>query len=151
VDYGGNAPVLTRLTNVDAGTPTPPHGIDPTCKNKSPLHFVPWLPRARSHSGWQRLLLICRRRLPTGHSPCGFLEPRFSPIIGHAPSYPPTFRSTSTNGVGPWLLPRLRAGKHLSGTAIDFDHARTEFDSAWRIFSTKRTEADYQAWHDQRD
>jgi hypothetical protein len=36
-----------------------------------------------------------------------------------------------------------------SGTATTFDQARAEFESAWRIFLAKRTEADFQAWRDQ--
>ena len=38
-----------------------------------------------------------------------------------------------------------------TGSAPDFEHARADFETAWRIFSAKRTEADYQAWRDNRD
>ena len=31
------------------------------------------------------------------------------------------------------------------------DQARADFEPPWRIFSAKRTEADYQAWRDNRD
>ena len=40
---------------------------------------------------------------------------------------------------------------HLSGTATSFEQAHTGFETAWRTFSAKRTEADYQAWRDSRD
>jgi hypothetical protein len=32
-----------------------------------------------------------------------------------------------------------------------FDEARADFEHAWQVFQSKRTEADFQAWHDQRD
>ena len=36
-------------------------------------------------------------------------------------------------------------------TAADFDQARSEFEIAWQAFLSKRTEADFRAWRDQRD
>jgi hypothetical protein len=56
----------------------------------------------------------------------------------------------------PWewicgFYPGSEPGEYLSGTAATFDQARADFDPAWRIFSAKRTEADYQAWLDDRD
>jgi hypothetical protein len=42
-------------------------------------------------------------------------------------------------------------GEHSSGTAADFETARVEFEASWRIFSTKRTEADCQKWRHQWD
>jgi hypothetical protein len=38
-----------------------------------------------------------------------------------------------------------------TGTAVTFDQARAAFQSAWRVFLSKRTEADFDAWRDQRD
>jgi hypothetical protein len=49
------------------------------------------------------------------------------------------------------FYPGCEPRDHLSGTAATFDQARADFDPAWRIFSAKRTEADYQAWRDSRD
>jgi hypothetical protein len=37
------------------------------------------------------------------------------------------------------------------GTAATFDQARADFGAAWRVFLSKRTESDFQAWRDQRD
>jgi hypothetical protein len=37
------------------------------------------------------------------------------------------------------------------GTAATFDQARADFEAAWRVFLSKRTESDFQAWRDQRD
>jgi hypothetical protein len=36
-----------------------------------------------------------------------------------------------------------------SGTADNFDEARTDFETAWQVFLAKRTEADFKAWRDQ--
>jgi hypothetical protein len=38
-----------------------------------------------------------------------------------------------------------------SGTAETFDEARADFEEAWRVFLSNRTEADFQAWRDARD
>ena len=53
-----------------------------------------------------------------------------------------------------WLCgfyPGSNPGEQTGGTAPTFDQARADFEVAWREFSVKRTEADYQAWRDQRD
>src|ERR1700675_3702815 len=42
-------------------------------------------------------------------------------------------------------------GEHQSGTAATFEEARADFESAWQVFLSKRTEADFQAWRHQRD
>jgi hypothetical protein len=39
-------------------------------------------------------------------------------------------------------------GECTSGTAETFDPARADFEAAWRVFLSKRTEADFQAWRD---
>jgi hypothetical protein len=49
------------------------------------------------------------------------------------------------------FYPGSHPGEYLSGTAATFEEARTKFEQAWRIFSAKRTEADYQEWRDARD
>jgi hypothetical protein len=56
----------------------------------------------------------------------------------------------------PWgwtcgFYPGSEPGEYLTGTAPNFDQARADFEAAWRVFSARRTEADYQAWRDQRD
>jgi hypothetical protein len=38
-----------------------------------------------------------------------------------------------------------------AGTAETFDQARADFEAARRVFLSNRTEADFQAWRDQRD
>jgi hypothetical protein len=37
------------------------------------------------------------------------------------------------------------------GTAATFDQARVDFEAAWWVFLSSRTEADFQAWRDQRE
>jgi hypothetical protein len=53
-----------------------------------------------------------------------------------------------------WLCgfyPGSHPGEHRGGRTDSFDQTRDAFARAWRIFSANRTEADYQAWRDQRD
>jgi hypothetical protein len=49
------------------------------------------------------------------------------------------------------FYPGCNASEHRAGSAPSFDQARSNFESAWRIYSAARTEADYQTWRDQRD
>jgi len=35
------------------------------------------------------------------------------------------------------------------GTAETFDQARADFEAAWQVFLSKRTEADFQVWREQ--
>jgi hypothetical protein len=49
------------------------------------------------------------------------------------------------------FYPGSNPGECTSGTAATFDEARGAFQAAWRVFLAKRTEADFQAWRDQRD
>lgn len=56
----------------------------------------------------------------------------------------------------PWewncgFYPGCQPGEHQAGTAATFDQARAEFEDAWRVFLANRTEADFQAWRDERD
>jgi hypothetical protein len=65
-------------------------------------------------------------------------------------------RSGIPHDEDPWgwscgFYPGSAPGEFLTGTAVDFDQARADLEAAWRIFSAKRTEADYQAWRHQRD
>lgn len=49
------------------------------------------------------------------------------------------------------FYPGSNPGDHQSGTAASFAEARADFESAWEIFLSNRTEADFQEWRDQRD
>ena len=37
-------------------------------------------------------------------------------------------------------------GRETHGTAATFDQARVEFEEAWRVFLSNRTESDFQEW-----
>jgi hypothetical protein len=50
-------------------------------------------------------------------------------------------------GFYPGSLP----GECTTGTAVTFEQARAAFESAWRVFLSNRTEADFQEWRRQRD
>jgi hypothetical protein len=49
------------------------------------------------------------------------------------------------------FYPGCEPGEHRDGTAPDFFTARREFEAAWREFSAKKTEDDYQEWRNHRD
>jgi hypothetical protein len=49
------------------------------------------------------------------------------------------------------FYPGSGPGDCTSGTAATFDQARADFEAAWRVFLTKRTEMDFQEWRDNRD
>jgi hypothetical protein len=42
-------------------------------------------------------------------------------------------------------------GEQTTGAAATFDQARADFEDAWKVLLSKRTEADFQAWRDNRD
>src|SRR6266436_9430294 len=59
-------------------------------------------------------------------------------------------------GEDPWgwacgFYPGSHPGECTDGTAATFDQARADFEAAWRVFLSNRTESDFQAWRDQRD
>jgi len=59
-------------------------------------------------------------------------------------------------GVDQWewgcgFYPGTDPGEGSGGTGATFEAVRAEFEAAWRIFLPTRTEADFQAWRDQRD
>jgi hypothetical protein len=59
-------------------------------------------------------------------------------------------------GEDPWswacgFYPGCHPRECTDGTAETFDQARADFEAAWRVFLSNRTEADFQAWRDQRD
>ena len=59
--------------------------------------------------------------------------------------------ATDPSGWSCGFYPGSHPGEHKSGTAATFDQARAAFEAAWRVFLSKRTEADFQAWRRQRD
>ena len=58
-------------------------------------------------------------------------------------------KAPSAIGSDPWgwacvFYPGSHPGECTSGTAKTFDKARREFERGWKIFLSKRTEADFQ-------
>jgi hypothetical protein len=67
-----------------------------------------------------------------------------------------TIRSGNPRDTEAWewrcgFYPGSRPGECSSGTADNFDQARAGFESAWQVFLSKRTEADFAEWRAQRD
>jgi hypothetical protein len=65
-------------------------------------------------------------------------------------------RSGNPDGTDLWkwhcgFYPGSNPGECTTGTAATFDTARIAFEAAWRVFLANRTEADFQAWRDQRE
>jgi hypothetical protein len=65
-------------------------------------------------------------------------------------------RTGNPHDTDPWewwcgFYPGSHPREHQSGTAATFDQARADFETAWRVFLSNRTEADFQAWRDERD
>jgi hypothetical protein len=59
-------------------------------------------------------------------------------------------------GEDPWgwscgFYPGAHPRECTDGTAATFKRARADFENAWRAFLSNRTEADFQAWRDERD
>jgi hypothetical protein len=56
----------------------------------------------------------------------------------------------------PWqwgcgFYPGSRPGECTSGIASTFEDARASFMQAWTVFLSRRTEADFDEWREQRD
>jgi hypothetical protein len=49
------------------------------------------------------------------------------------------------------FYPGCHPGECTDGSAPTFDQARVEFEDAWAVFLSNRTEADFQEWRRQRD
>ena len=80
-------------------------------------------------------------------------DPNDEPLRDFPVALTVRLRNTS---IAPWawscgFYPGSHPREHQSGTAATFDQARADFEAAWRAFLSKHTEADFQAWQDQRD
>jgi hypothetical protein len=67
---------------------------------------------------------------------------------------PSASASRSTRTRGGWscgFYPGSHPGECTNGSAATLDQARAAFEATWSVFLAKRTEADFQAWRDQRD
>jgi hypothetical protein len=93
---------------------------------------------------------LTRRRSPEAREECWHI------YYGDVHAGTIAIRAGSPHDEDPWgrscgFYPGSEPGEYLYGTAIDFDQARGDFEAAWRVFSAKRTDGDYQAWRDRRD
>jgi hypothetical protein len=65
-------------------------------------------------------------------------------------------RAGNPHDTEPWewicgFYPGSHADEIQSGASETFEEARAEFASAWEVFLSNRTEADFEAWRYQRD
>jgi hypothetical protein len=93
---------------------------------------------------------LTRRRSPDHRQECWHI------FYGDIHAGTITERVGNPHDTKPWewrcgFYPGSNPGEHQSGTAATFGEARADFARAWRVFLSKRTEADFQAWRDQRD
>jgi hypothetical protein len=89
-----------------------------------------------------------RRRCPEAREECWHV------YYGDVQAGTIAIRSGSPYDEDPWewhcgFYPGSEPGEQQNGTAATFDEARADFERAWRV--SNRTEADFQAWRDQRD
>jgi hypothetical protein len=89
---------------------------------------------------------LARRRDPNARHECWRVY--YGDIIGLRAGMPP---DVAQWGWSCGFYPGCGPGEHRSSSAPDFETARRDFETAWRVLSARRTEADYQAWRDQRD
>jgi hypothetical protein len=64
-----------------------------------------------------------------------------------------TIRSGNPHDTNAWewtcsFYPGSHPGEHTNGTAPTFGEARAEFEEAWRVFLSNRTEADFREWRE---
>ena len=62
-------------------------------------------------------------------------------------------RTGNPHDEDPWewscgFYPGSEPGEQQNGTAATFDEARADFECAWRVFLSNRTEADFQEWRE---
>jgi hypothetical protein len=93
---------------------------------------------------------LTRRRSPEALDECWHVY--FSDVhIGTI-----AMRTGAPHDEDPWgwncgFYPGSHPGECTSGTAATFDQARADFEGAWRVFLSKRTEADFEKWRLDRD
>jgi hypothetical protein len=58
---------------------------------------------------------------------------------------------TKIHGSGAAVSIQAPIRANIRTAAASFEEARADFEEAWQVFLAKRTEADFQAWRDQRD
>jgi hypothetical protein len=64
-----------------------------------------------------------------------------------------SIRTGNPHDTNPWewhcgFYPGSHPGEHTNGTAPTFEEARADFERAWAVFLSNRTERDFQAYRD---
>jgi hypothetical protein len=90
---------------------------------------------------------LTRRRSPDAREECWHV------FYGDVRVGTITIRSGNPHDTDPWqwdcgFYPGSHPREHQSGTAATFDQARADFEAAWAVFLSHRTEADFQKWRD---
>jgi hypothetical protein len=93
---------------------------------------------------------LTRRRYPEAREECWHV------YYGDVHAGTLAKRTGNPHDTDPWewrcgFYPGSHPGECRSGTAASLDEARAGFEEAWKAFLAARTEADFQAWRDQRD
>ena len=93
---------------------------------------------------------LTRRRTPDAREECWHI------YFGDVHAGTIAIRSGNPHDTNPWewrcgFYPGCHPGEHTNGTAEKFEAARADFEAAWSVLLSKRTEADFQAWRDLRD
>jgi hypothetical protein len=93
---------------------------------------------------------LTRRRYPEVHEECWHI------YYGDVHVGTISIRTGVPWDEDPWswscgCYPGSHPGECANGAAPTFDQARADFEEAWALFLSKRTEADFQEWRDQRD
>jgi hypothetical protein len=93
---------------------------------------------------------LTRRRNPEAGEECWHI------YYGDVHAGTLSIRSGNPHDTDPWewscgFYPGAHPGECSCGTSASFEEARVDFEAAWKVFLSKQTEADFQAWRDQRD
>ena len=96
------------------------------------------------------MAILTRRRLLDHHQECWQI------YYGDIHAGTITERVGNPHDTDPWewscgFYPGSNPGEQQSGASATFDEARADFGTAWQVLLSNRTEADFQAWRDQRD
>ena len=89
---------------------------------------------------------LTRRRSPDAREECWHV------YYGDVHAGTIAIRTGIPHDEDPWgwdcgFYPGSHLGEHQSGTAETFDQARADFEQAWAVFLSNRTEADFQSPH----
>jgi hypothetical protein len=124
-----------------------------TARHSAPPGRRPNIQRLHSEPGW-RNHGACPN-LPAADRPTPPTNAGTSILVTSTPTRSRSaaaFPSTRILGDGlAASIPASHPGEHQNGTGPTFERARADFEDGWTVFLSNRTEADFQAWRDERD